>query len=132
MPVGGPQWLLLEETGGVEEAAEELRINILARLAAEPATLHRLLDDLRRLVDAGIQPPGYTLGEVVLELRLYREAGIVYEEPATAKLHVELSLLAPDARSMVYSRAAVIAEALGLEKHAVAPNAVGQPASVHA
>ena len=131
MPASGPQWLLLEESSGVEEAAAELRLNILARLAAAPATLHQLLDDLRRLVDMGLQPPGYTLRDVIIELRLYREAGIVYEDSA-ARLHVDLAMLAPEARSTIYSRAAAIVEALGLERHTAAPSAVEQTASLHA
>ena len=133
MPIGGPQWLLVEgEEGGIERAVEELRVNILARLAAEQATLHKLLDDLRRLVDAGLQPPGYTIRDVVVELRLYREAGVVYEDPDTARLCTDLSLLDPKTRSVVHGRSAAVAEVLGLGRDTAAPSTIGQEASIHA
>ncbi|KSW11540.1 hypothetical protein CF15_01490 [Pyrodictium occultum] len=129
MPLSGPPWLLLEGLGA-EEATEELGLNILARLAAGPAGLHRLLDDLRRLEEAGLQPPGYTLRDVVAELRLYREAGVVQVD-VDGLLHVDPERLELGARMLVYSRAAVVAEALGLEGAAL-PQPAGGGEAVHA
>ncbi|ALL00389.1 hypothetical protein Pyrde_0339 [Pyrodictium delaneyi] len=122
---------VMDEGSGAEKAAEALRLNILARLAVEPATLHKLLDDLRYLEETGLQPPGYTLRDVLTELRLYRRAGIVYEDLATAKLYADLSILRPETRSTIYKLAATIAEVLGLERQAAETGILESSMSLH-
>jgi len=125
------QSTVMDEDSGAEKAAEALRLNILARLAVEPATLHKLLDDLCYLEKAGLQPPGYTLRDVLTELRLYRRAGIVYEDLATAKLYADLSILRPETRSTIYKLAATIAEVLGLERQAAETGTLESGMSLH-
>jgi hypothetical protein len=57
----------------------ELRYAILGRLLAGPATLPVLLRDLHRAAEEGIIPGGFTIADVVSEVKLYIKLGLIAE-----------------------------------------------------
>lgn len=91
----------------------ELRYAILARLAAAPATLHRLLLDLEKLSMLD-EAPAPSLVDVVLETRLYKELGIIHEGEA-GTLYLDNGKLPEDVAEKVQRLAQRYAALLGLE-----------------
>ncbi len=94
----------------------ELRYAILARLAAAPATLHRLLLDLEKLSMLD-EAPAPSLVDVVLETRLYEELGLLHEGEA-GLLYLDQERLPPDVAEKVQALARRYAALLGLEAEA--------------
>ncbi|ABM80211.1 hypothetical protein [Hyperthermus butylicus] len=113
---------------------EVLRVAVLARLALEPASLPRLLDDLYRLRETGYLPRGFRVADVVAELGFYRRAGLVYEG-VDGRLYLDDLLLSPAVKELVYSEAVRIASLLGIRAEgfelqpAIAEAGVGVEAS---
>ena len=106
-------------------AFSELRYAILARLAAAPATLPVLLRDLRRAAEAGVIPGGFTVADVVGEVRLYEKLGLVSSDGVLLWVSREgLGALPESVRLRVERLALELGRVLRLEPQTV-PAAVG-------
>ena len=105
----------------------ELRYAILARLAAAPATLHRLLLDLEKL-NALDEAPAPSLVDVVLETRLYEELGILHEGE-TGELYLDQEKLPPEVAEKIQALARRYAALLGLEAEAPRAEAPAEKAA---
>jgi hypothetical protein len=91
----------------------ELRYAILGRLLAAPATLPVLLRDLRRAAELGVIPGGFTVADVVGEVKLYTRLGLVAE--ADGLLWAVREALPEPLRGRVERLAVEFARVLGLE-----------------
>ncbi len=101
----------------------ELRYAILARIAAGPVTLQQLISDLMRLHEEDVITAYPSLVDVVEEVRLYRELGLV-EEGGSGRLYLNHRLLPGEVAERVWELAERIAESLGAPAPAASEEAV--------